>query len=175
MSKPGQPQQQGAKNQPVRSLAVIDDVDQSTLLKVAFATSDRKTVDQHFGASRSFAIYGVDMEQARLLSVTEFPELVFNDDNPDAYEDKLAAKLDLLQGCIAVYCRACGASAVRQLIAAGIQPVKVSEGMAIDDLIDALQQELRQGPSTWLAKAINRGKAAGDYRFDSMEMEGWTD
>jgi nitrogen fixation protein NifX len=156
---------------PTRQLQILDGEDDGTLLKVAFASSDRERVDQHFGSSRAFAIYGVNPEQARLLSVAEFGE-----QEQDGNEDKLVSKLDLLDGCIAVYCRACGASAVRQLLAAGVQPVKVGESARIDELITALQAELREGPSAWLAKAIRRTQAQqGEQtqRFDAMAAEGW--
>lgn len=153
-----------------RCLQVLDDADDSTLLKVAFATSDRLTVNQHFGSAVSFVVYGVDQSEARLLAVTEFGEL-----DQDGNEDKLAAKLDMLKDCIAVYCRACGASAVRQLMTIGVQPVKVSEGAVICELIHALQQELREGPSAWLAKAIRRNNSPDTGRFDAMEAEGWLD
>lgn len=153
-----------------RRLQVVDDSDERTLLKVAFATSDQLTVDQHFGSSQAFVLYGVDMEQARLLNVVEFGAL-----SQDGNEDKLAAKLELLEGCIAVYCRACGASALRQLLGIGVQPVKVLEGARIADLLASLQQEMREGPSSWLAKAIRRSQKPGDGRFDFMEMEGWSD
>ncbi|TNE76735.1 MAG: nitrogen fixation protein NifX [Gammaproteobacteria bacterium] len=153
-----------------RQLQVIDDIDDSTLLKVAFATSDRLTVDQHFGSASSFVIYGVDADQEQLLTAIEFGDL-----DQDGNEDKLAVKLEVLQGCIAVYCRACGASALRQLMSVGVQPVKVSEGAVICELIRALQQELREGPSTWLAKAIRRNGPTDNDRFDAMEAEGWLD
>ncbi|TGD75117.1 nitrogen fixation protein NifX [Mangrovimicrobium sediminis] len=153
-----------------RQLRVLDDSEDRQLLKVAFATSDRQVVNQHFGSARSFAIYGVGLDEARLLTVTEFGDLA-----QDGNEDKLAIKLETLQECIAVYCRACGASAVRQLLALGVQPVKVSEGAQIAPLIAALQQELKEGPSSWLAKAIKRNQVADDNRFDAMESEGWLD
>lgn len=153
-----------------RQLRVLDDDGDSGLLKVAFATSDRKTVNQHFGSASSFAIYGVSPDRDRLLTVTEFGDLA-----QDGNEDKLATKLEMLSDCIAVYCRACGASAVRQLLAIGVQPVKVSEGAMISDLIAALQNELKEGPSNWLAKAIKRNQMEDNNRFDAMESEGWLD
>jgi len=154
-----------------RQLRVLDGSDTSALLRVAFATSDRSSVNQHFGSARSFAIYGVSPQEVRLLTVTEFGDLA-----QDGNEDKLAAKLAMLEGCIAVYCRACGASAVRQLLALGIQPVKVSEGARIGALVAALQQELVEGPSNWLAKAMQRNRPQDDAsRFDAMESEGWLD
>ncbi|HEY6612487.1 MAG TPA: NifB/NifX family molybdenum-iron cluster-binding protein [Pseudomonas sp.] len=153
---------------PTRQLQVLDGEDDGTLLKVAFASSDRETVDQHFGSSRSFVIYGVNPAHARLLSIAEFGDL-----DQDGNEDKLVSKLELLDGCIAVYCRACGASAVRQLLAVGVQPVKVAEAARIDELIESLQAELRDGPSTWLAKAIQRTQGGDSRRFDAMAAEAW--
>ncbi len=150
-----------------RQLRVLDDGDDNAMLRVAFATSDRKVINQHFGSASSFAIYGVNPDDARLLTVIEFGDLTHD-------EDKLAAKLELLKDCIAVYCRACGASAVRQLLTQGIQPVKVSEGATIEEMISALQDELRSGPSSWLAKALQRsGVGSMMGRFDAMESEGW--
>lgn len=153
-----------------RRLQVLDDSGDSNLIKVAFATSDRTEVDQHFGSALSFVIYGVGPDVSRLLQVSEF-----NDVAQDGNEDKLAEKFELLDGCIAVYCRACGASAVRQLLARGIQPVKVSEGAEISDMISGLQQELQEGPSAWLAKAIRRQQQVTPSRFDEMEAEGWNE
>lgn len=153
---------------PTRQLQVLDGEDAGTLLRVAFASADRETVDQHFGSSRAFVIYGVDPDQARLLAVAEFGE-----QEQDGNEDKLLGKLELLDGCIAVYCRACGASAVRQLLAIGVQPVKVAEAARIDELLDSLQAELRAGPSAWLAKAIQRSRDDDRQRFAAMAGEAW--
>lgn len=154
-----------------RQLRVLDDDDSdSTLLKVAFATSDGKVVDQHFGSAQGFAIYGVNPERVQLLTLSEFGPL-----EQDGNEDKLVSKLALLQGCIAVYSRACGASALRQLLAIEVQPVKVPEDALIEELLAALQAELREGPSSWLAKAIQRHRGVDPSRFDSMEAEGWND
>lgn len=146
----------------------IEDQWMETALKVAFATSDMKHVDQHFGAAQSFAIYAVDQDKACLLEANEFGEL-----SMDGNEDKLAAKIDVLDGCIAVYSQAVGASAIGQLKAKGIQPVKVSPGAVITELLTALQEELVQGPSSWLARAIQDSMPADPSRFDSMESEGW--
>jgi nitrogen fixation protein NifX len=154
----------------MRTLQVVGEGDDSTLLKVAFASSDRRSVDQHFGSSQSFVIYGVNPSQAQLLYVSEFGKLA-----QDGNEDKLATKLELLADCIAVYCCACGASALRQLLSIGVQPVKVAEGAAITGLVADLQNEMREGPSSWLAKAMQRAKPTinSNSRFDSMEVEGW--
>jgi len=153
---------------PTRQLRVLDDRQSDTLMKVAFASSDRKVVDQHFGSACSFVIYGVDTERSQLLTISEFAEL-----STTETEDKLIGKLALLEGCIAVYCRACGASAVRQLLELGVQPVKVTEGAKIEELITSLKQELQEGASSWLAKAIQRNRRLADGPFDAMDADGW--
>ena len=40
-------------------------------VKIAFATSDRRAVNQHFGAAESFAVYEVGESEARLVEVRE--------------------------------------------------------------------------------------------------------
>jgi nitrogen fixation protein NifX len=140
----------------------------STALKVAFATSDMKHVDQHFGAAQSFAIYALDQKKSCLVEAVEFGKLEM-----DGNEDKLAVKIDALEGCIAVYSQAVGASAINQLKAKGIQPVKISPGAPISGLLATLQDELRQGPGSWLARAIQNAMPADPSRFDEMEADGW--
>ncbi len=139
-----------------------------TALKIAFATTDMETVNQHFGSAKSFALYAVNGDKAEMLEAAQFGDLA-----QDGNEDKLAVKLKLLEGCAAVYCQAVGASAIRQIVAHNIQPVKVHEGSLIKDLISDLQQEIKAGPSSWLAKAINQQNKPDPNRFDAMEDEGW--
>ncbi|MCG7960413.1 MAG: NifB/NifX family molybdenum-iron cluster-binding protein [Candidatus Thiodiazotropha taylori] len=139
-----------------------------TALKVAFATSDMKRVDQHFGAAQSFTIYALDQQKVCFVEAVEFGKL-----DMDGNEDKLVAKIDALKGCIAVYSQAVGASAINQLKMKGIQPVKISPGASISSLLESLQQELREGPGSWLARAIKNTMPADPSRFDEMEQEGW--
>jgi nitrogen fixation protein NifX len=156
-----------------RRLKILDCDTENTMmedaaLKVAFASTDMKNVNQHFGSAESFVIYAVDPEHSKMLEVTQFGELA-----QDGNEDKLIVKMSALEGCIAVYSQAVGASAVRQLKAMGIQPVKVSAGSEIAVLLESIQEELRSGPGTWLARAIDSQKPSNPSRFDDMEAEGW--
>jgi len=136
------------------------------MLKVAFATSDRVAVDQHFGASAGFAIYAVDDERAKLVQVAEFPE-----ESMDGNENKLGEKIAALAGSAAVYCLAVGASAVSQLLAAGIQPIRLEEQAAIDPLLDDLCRAIREGGVSWVDRALRRDADAS--RFERMAEEGW--
>jgi nitrogen fixation protein NifX len=138
------------------------------VVKVAFATSDRRRVDQHFGAAEGFAVYAVEPERAALVEAAQFARL-----DRDGNEDKLAGRIAALDGCVAVYCEAVGASAIRQLLAQGIQPLKVAPGTAVATLIAHLQKDLHSGPSAWLARAIRGQRPRHQERFDDMEAEGW--
>ena len=139
-----------------------------TAIKVAFATTDMVHVNQHFGSAKSFAVFAVDPENSEMLEAAQFGELA-----QDGNEDKLSVKLQLLDGCAAVYCQAVGASAIKQIVNHGIQPIKVHEGCTIKELISDLQNEMKSGPSSWLAKAISQHKGPNLARFDEMETEGW--
>ena len=147
-----------------------------TALKIAFATSDRKQVDQHFGAAQSLAIYALDQDRSCFLEAAEFFGEATDSPSSSAtgqFEDKLSDKISVLEGCAAVYSQAVGASAIRQLQANGIQPLKVPVGTMISDLLISLQDELRRGPSHWLAKAIESTMPVDPSKFDRMEEEGW--
>jgi nitrogen fixation protein NifX len=136
------------------------------MLKVAFATDDRAQVNQHFGAALGFAIYALDEDRARLVEVAEFAE-----ESMDGNENKLPAKINALSGCAAVYCLAVGGSAVRQLLAHGVQPIRLDAETSIDGLLGELRRAVREGGVPWVDKALKRDKDHG--RFDRMADEGW--
>jgi nitrogen fixation protein NifX len=139
-------------------------------LKVAFASADMRHVDQHFGAAEGFVIHAIDADTVELVEVAQFGRL-----DMDGNEDKLAAKIDALAGCHIVYCQAVGASAIAQLRNAGIQPIKVTPGTAIKGLVRDLQRELRDGPSSWLSRAMALQAPRDADRFDTMAAEGWSE
>lgn len=140
------------------------------VLKAAFATSDRHRIDQHFGTAASLLIYAVSPEEATMVEFAQFGEL-----DRDGHEDKLAAKLAVLGGCAVVYCEAVGGSAIQQLLAIGVQPVRVEPGAAIAPLLAQLQASLRgDSAPAWLSRVLARQRGADRTdRFAAMEAEGW--
>lgn len=139
------------------------------VLKVAFASTDRTRVNQHFGAAEGFVVYEVTPDKATLVGVAEFAEEAM-----DGNEDKLGAKVDFLAGCAAVYVMAIGASAIKKLMAKGIQPIRVDEVDGIDELLVEISKAMSDGGVAWIERAIaaqTRDKA--DDRFAAMEEEGW--
>lgn len=155
-----------------RHLRIVDgnpgEAPAGAVVKVAFATADRIHVDQHFGSACSFVIYAVGPAQAALVEIAQFGDLP-----QDGHEDKLPAKLALLEGCAAVYCQAVGGSAIRQLLSRGIQPLRVAEGALIERVLQELTAALPAQPPPWLAKALQRQAGTDTDRFAVMEAEGW--
>jgi len=137
------------------------------MLKVAFASDDRSTVNQHFGAATGFAIFGLDGERAQLIELAEFPP-----DTMDGNEGKLPAKIAALAGCAAVYCLAAGGSAVQQLLASGVQPMRLDQETAIEPLLRQISAAIRKGGIPWVDKAVNRPRN-DPSRFDRMAEESW--
>jgi nitrogen fixation protein NifX len=139
------------------------------VIKVAFASTDRTRVNQHFGAAEGFAVYEVTPDKATLVGVAEFGEEAM-----DGNEDKLTAKVDFLEGCAAVYVMAIGASAIKKLMAKGVQPIRINEVDAVDDLLGEISRAMSEGGVAWIDRALAaQAKAKADDRFSTMEEEGW--
>jgi nitrogen fixation protein NifX len=150
----------------VRHLRLVDTKEIAMKVKIAFATSDRRAVNQHFGAAESFAIYELGENEARLIEVAEFIEV-----DMDGHEGKLAAKVELLGDCAAVYCNAVGASAIQQLLVKSIQPMRVDEGTLIDELLCGLQKNLLNDPPVWLAKHLRKQRGGNHFADDEEWRE----
>ena len=139
------------------------------MLKVAFASTDRVRVNQHFGSAEGFAVFEVTPDKATLVGIAEFSAEAM-----DGNEGKLAAKVDFLAGCAAVYVLAIGASAIKQLLAKGIQPIRINEVDLVDDLLRDTAQAMREGGVAWIERALAaQAKANANDRFATMEKEGW--
>lgn len=150
------------------------------MIRVAFASDDQSHVNLHFGGGERFVVYDVRPGEADLVTVGEFVAARMKGvnaerhpgdeapppppENPDApAEDKVAIKLAFLQGCSAVYAASIGASAIKRLMAAGIQPIIVDKGHDIIDLLNEVSLAQVQGGLPWVARALQAaGRATPD-------------
>jgi nitrogen fixation protein NifX len=150
-----------------RHLKLSSPEESPSRIRVAFATRDRKHVDQHFGSACSFMIYSITTLSYELIEVAEFTET-----EQDKNHSKLLTKLELLDGCHAVYSNAIGSAAIRQLLSLGIQPIRSIPGTPIGREIGQLQHDWETQPPSWLIKHLQQQTQTPD-RFDAMEDEGW--
>lgn len=142
-----------------------DDLGRPTL-KIAFATADRRHVDQHFGSAESFVVYAVGANGHALAEAVRFGAAP-----QDGNEDKLADRMAALEGCAAVYVQAVGSSAIQRLVSIGVQPVKVMPGTPIADALKAVKHEIAAPTTPWIARALRIHKDPS--RFEAMSAEDW--
>lgn len=155
---------------PARRLSLVsmpDDVPVlDRALRVAFASSDLRVVDQHFGSAAAFVVHAVTPDTSRLLDVTTFAPA-----QEDGREGKLDERIAALASCNAVYVQAIGASAIGKLRFAGVRPMKAVAGTPIGLLIAGLQRELA-GAQTAPRPTLT---AKDPARFDTMDAAAWNE
>lgn len=150
--------------------SVADVAADPDLLMVAFASSDGECVNQHFGSSQGFHVYGVTGDSATLMATKVFPK-----EKKDGNEDKLKPKLKWLHGSDLVYVGSVGGSATKQLVMLGVNPIEVKGGPEIEEIIEELQGELNGAMSPMLQRVVQKKTAKSDSRFEDMEEEGWVE
>lgn len=155
-------------NELVEVNSVAGVIEDKNLLIVAFASSDGECINQHFGSSRGFYVFGISADNADLLTTTSFAK-----EKKDGNEDKLKPKLTWLHGSDLVYCGSIGGSATKQLVTLGAHPVVVKGGPDIEEIIAELQGELNGNISPMLERVMRQKTSKSDNRFDEMEDEGW--
>lgn len=155
-------------NSEVEIQCVADVVDNDQALIVAFASQEGDMVDQHFGSAQAFHVWAITTDRAR-----EIISRNFGHEKQDGNEDKLKPKLAWLVGTDIVYCGSIGGSASRQLVALGINPIRVKGGPDVEELIESLQSQLQGQPEPWLANILKRKRNSAEDRFDQMADEGW--
>jgi nitrogen fixation protein NifX len=149
------------------------------MLRIAFASSDRTHVDLHFGGGERLVVFDVSPGRADLVGTGEFIKAELKGENrdrglsraelsPDAPvavtigpdEDKVAAKLDFLQGCTAVYAAQIGASSIKRLLGIGVQPIIVDNGYDIHDLLNEVSLAMFHGGLSWVERAMAKAREA---------------
>ncbi len=128
------------------------------MLRVAFASTDKKTVDLHFGGAESLVIYDVEPGRADLVAFAKFVKAEPQGDAlrhglTGTVHDKVLVKLDFVKHCHAVYAASIGASSIRRLMALGVQPIIVDNGHDILDLLNEVSLGMVYGGLSWIDNA----------------------
>lgn len=141
-----------------RHLRVPDSVPHG--IRIAFASSDMKTVDQHFGSCQGLLVYDIGATQHELIQAAEF-QIV------DGHSDvKVTTRIAIIEGCTALYCNAVGKAVYRELMHHGIKPVCVESGTTIQSLIQQIQ-------STWDDSRPAHEHADPEAMLEAWDASGW--
>jgi len=117
-------------------------------MRIAFTSSDGRTIDKHFGQVSAFDVWDVGPDHA------EFLERVGAVTSAEDEEDRTIARASALAGCAIVYTVQIGGPAAAKLVARRIHPMKTGGETPISAVVEKLQEVLRGTPPPWLRKAM---------------------
>ncbi|HEY5956923.1 MAG TPA: nitrogen fixation protein NifX [Polyangiaceae bacterium] len=115
-------------------------------MRVAFASSDGRAIDQHFGTARRFDIWELSAQGARCV------ERIVTDGECNQKDARIAARAMALDGCAIVYATELGGPAAAKLVGRNIQPLKAPHATLVAAVVAALQRVLSRDPPPWLRK-----------------------
>jgi nitrogen fixation protein NifX len=125
-------------------------------MTIAFASSEGKLIDQHFGWSKKFYLYQVDEYTSKFINEID------SSDEPEEEKAKLEYKIGTIDDADIMYCTQIGPTASKMVQSAGIHPVRVQEGEVIAEAISNLQEMLNSGnPPMWLLRMFHKAKERG--------------
>ena len=117
-------------------------------MKVAFASTDKVHVDEHFGKAEEFYIWDIGPDDATLSGVVQVK-------TEEGYiDDKIEARTAALSDCALVYVGEIGGPAAARLVQKKIHPIKSKECEPITLVVEKLQEVLKGNPPPWLRKAM---------------------
>jgi nitrogen fixation protein NifX len=129
-------------------------------MKVAFATTDEKNVNEHFGRAGSFAIYEMFEGGFRFIEIRKFADgmdrtVMDSRDTGPLHDSAVQNKVDRLADCKLIYLTEIGGPSAARLVKKGIMPMKVKEPVMIETALQQLAEKIKVSPPPWLKKAMN--------------------
>ena len=130
-------------------------------MKVAFATTDGKQVNEHFGRAGMFAIYDIAETGHRFVEMRTFADgmdmaVVDTKDMGSLHDDAVQNKVDRLSDCKLIYLTEIGGPSAARLVKKGIMPMKMKEIVSIEGALEQLLETIKKSPPPWLRKALNK-------------------
>ncbi len=128
-------------------------------MKVAFATTDGKNIDEHFGRAGMFAIYDMTETGHRFVEMRTFADgmdmaVVDTKDKGPLHDSAVQNKVDKLSDCKLIYLTEIGGPSAARLVKKGIMPMKMKEIVSIESALGQLLETIKKSPPPWLRKAL---------------------
>ena len=132
-----------------RRLDIVKEKDSKGLsMKVAFASTDKIHVDEHFGKAKEFYLWEIGPDNAEFTGVLQV------DEGTGDTDDRIEARSAALDDCAIVYVGQIGGPAAARLVQKKIHPLKSKEEEPITVIVEKLQEVLQGNPPPWLRKAM---------------------
>jgi nitrogen fixation protein NifX len=128
-------------------------------MKVAFATTDGKNIDEHFGRAGMFAIYEITEGGHRFVEMRKFADgmdkaVVDTRDTGPLHDSAVQNKVDKLADCKLIYLTEIGGPSAARLVKKGIMPMKMKEIVSIENALGQLLETIKKSPPPWIRKAM---------------------
>lgn len=130
-------------------------------MKVAFATTDGVSVNEHFGRAGMFAIYDITEQGNHLVELRKFADgmdtaVTDTREKGPLHDSAVERKIDRLADCKLVYVTEIGGPSAARLVKKGMMPMKVKEPLSIENALIQLAEIIRKSPPPWMRKAMNK-------------------
>jgi nitrogen fixation protein NifX len=144
-------------------------------MKIAFATTDGKNIDEHFGRAGTFIIYEITDGGYQFVEVRKFAEgidhaVMDTREKGQAHDDAVQSKVDRLADCRLIYLTELGGPSAARLIKKGIMPMKVKGPVSIENALEQLEETIKKSPPPWLRKAMEKDRSQ-ESEFRIMKEE----
>jgi nitrogen fixation protein NifX len=128
-------------------------------MKVAFATSDGKNVNEHFGRAGMFAVYDLTREGFAFMEIRRFADgvdtaIVQTKGAGQLHDARVEEKVGRLSDCKIVYLTEIGGPSAARLIKKGMMPIKVKEVVSIEESLKRLLETVKGSPPPWVTKIL---------------------
>lgn len=120
---------------------------------ISFASKDGLHVDEHFGWCQKFYLYELDANSYCFLHEIDSSK------KHEEEVDKLEYKIECIQKSDIVCITQIGPKAATMVQACGIYPMRAKEGVAIEDVLKSLQEQLVDNTPLWLKRIALKDSA----------------
>lgn len=143
-------------------------------MRVAFTTSDMKSVNAHFAGAKTIAVYDISQEDAVFVEALQFDNASKQEgQHGDDGEARLNARIHSLDGCALLFVKAIGGPAAAKVVRANVHPIKLPQEETIADVIARVQGMMKGNPPPWLRKIMMQtgGAVSDDMSFMDDEED----
>lgn len=128
-------------------------------MKIAFATTDGKNVDEHFGKAGMFAVYEITEKGHDFVEIRKFADGIDRSvtdtrDMGRLHDSAIESKVDRLADCTLIYLTEIGGPSAARLVKKGIMPMKMKEPVPIAEALAHLAESIRHSSPPWIRKAL---------------------
>ncbi|MCI4627064.1 MAG: hypothetical protein L3V56_14045 [Candidatus Magnetoovum sp. WYHC-5] len=130
-------------------------------MKVAFATTNGRDVDEHFGRADMFGVYEMTQEGYQFVEIRHVADVMEkpldeSKEELEAHDSKAIRRVESLADCKIVYLTEIGGPMAARLAKYGIMPIKVKEVVSIEESLEKLYETVKLSPPIWLKRALQQ-------------------